>query len=224
VANYDELVKEIFDEEGGWLNIYGSAFGLLADFSGDYAFAQLAIGFVRMFIQQDDEVQQALAVIQRDFQQLTAFIAAEDKLDRMRDIDLGIKDAVAVFEQLPANMDVLPSLSQDFIQTQIQTCLAAALFFAPPNAVNEGQEFGDISNLSVVVTPTGNVGIGTPSPEAAVHVAPHSGSPNEEVWIEARDPRSEVTQSRTRCGSAWADRCQGFGSPRRPSSGGCWRP
>jgi hypothetical protein len=64
---------------------------------------------------------------------------------------------------------------------------------APPDAVNQGQEFGDINNLRVVVTPTGNVGIGTPGPEVALHLASHPGRPNEEVWIEASDPRSGVT-------------------------------
>jgi hypothetical protein len=63
----------------------------------------------------------------------------------------------------------------------------------PPNAVNQGDDFGDINNLRVVLTPTGNVGIGTPTPEAAVHIAPHQGSPDEEIWIEASDPRSGVT-------------------------------
>jgi hypothetical protein len=63
----------------------------------------------------------------------------------------------------------------------------------PPNNVNQGQDFGDIYNLRVVVTPTGNVGIGTPSPEAALHLAPHQASPNEEIWIEASDPGSRVT-------------------------------
>jgi hypothetical protein len=58
--------------------------------------------------------------------------------------------------------------------------------------VNQGQDFGDINNLRVVVTPTGNVGIGTPSPEATLHLAPHQGSPNVEIWIEA-DPGSGVT-------------------------------
>lgn len=63
----------------------------------------------------------------------------------------------------------------------------------PPNAVQQGQNFSDISGLRVVVTPTGYVGIGTPSPDAPLHLAPHPGSPNEEVWIEASDPGSGVT-------------------------------
>jgi hypothetical protein len=62
-----------------------------------------------------------------------------------------------------------------------------------PHAVNQAQDFSDIHNLRVVVTPTGNVGIGTPSPEATLHLAPHQGSPNEEIWIEASDPGSGVT-------------------------------
>ena len=44
MANYDELVKEIFDEEGSWLKIYDSAFGTLADLSGAWGFVQLSIG------------------------------------------------------------------------------------------------------------------------------------------------------------------------------------
>jgi hypothetical protein len=63
----------------------------------------------------------------------------------------------------------------------------------PPKAVVQGQNFGDISTLRVVVTPTGYVGIGTPSPEAPLHLAPHPGAPNEEVWIEASNPGSGVT-------------------------------
>jgi hypothetical protein len=130
MANLDELVRDIFEEQGGWITRNALIFGTLADFAGAVGFLQIPIDLVKWFIGQDNDLQQVLAVIQEDFQQLTAFIADEDKLTRMRDVDLGIKDAVAAFEQLPANIAILPSLSQDFIQTQIQTCLAAALFFA----------------------------------------------------------------------------------------------
>ena len=63
----------------------------------------------------------------------------------------------------------------------------------PPNAVNQGQDFGDIYSLRFVITSSGNVGIGTPNPEAALHLAPHPGRPDEEVWIEGSDPASGVT-------------------------------
>jgi hypothetical protein len=39
----------------------------------------------------------------------------------------------------------------------------------------------------------GHVGVGTPNPEAALHLAPHQGSPDEEIWIEASNPDSGVT-------------------------------
>jgi hypothetical protein len=63
----------------------------------------------------------------------------------------------------------------------------------PPNIVNQGQAFGDIYNLRVVMTPAGYVGIGTPSPEVALHLAPHQGNADEEIWIEASDPGTGVT-------------------------------
>jgi hypothetical protein len=68
----------------------------------------------------------------------------------------------------------------------------------PPNAVQQGQDFqglGDLSTLRVVVTPTGYVGISNPNPEAALHLAPHPGSPDEEVFIDAsnQNPNKLVT-------------------------------
>jgi hypothetical protein len=65
------------------------------------------------------------------------------------------------------------------------------------------QDLGGLPGLNFVETGVadarlflkagGNVGIGTPNPESTVHLAPHAGSPNEEVWIEASDPGSGVT-------------------------------
>jgi hypothetical protein len=57
--------------------------------------------------------------------------------------------------------------------------------------VTDGYNYADPGKNDLIVK--GNVGIGTPSPEAAVHLAPHPGSPNEEIWIEASDPGSGVT-------------------------------
>jgi len=130
MSNLEDLARDVFDENGGWCKINGEILGALADFSGALGIAQLGINLVTSFLAKDEEAQKIIAAIQKDFQDLKAFIAAEDKLARMRDVDLGMKDAVAVFQQLPANMAILSSLSSDFIQTQIQTCLAAVLFFA----------------------------------------------------------------------------------------------
>jgi hypothetical protein len=108
VSNYDELVKEITGEEGGWIMIAGGIFRTLADFSGAFGFVQLGKDVVDRILGLDSDTQNALEIIQRDFEDLKSLIATEDKLARIRDIDAGIKDAVAVFEQLPANLAESP--------------------------------------------------------------------------------------------------------------------
>jgi len=130
MSNYADLIKDTKGMSSEGITIAGDVLGTLADFSGAFGFVQLGIGLITSLFSSDTELQQVLAQIQKDFKELKSFIAAEDKLSRMRDNDLGMKDAVAVFEQLPANLNIISSLEPGFIQTQIQTCIAAALFFA----------------------------------------------------------------------------------------------
>jgi hypothetical protein len=66
-------------------------------------------------------------------------------------------------------------------------------WIAPPHNVNQGQAVGNIDNLRVIITPAGDVGIGTQDPQATVQIGAHPGRPNEEVWIDARDPNSGIT-------------------------------
>ncbi len=83
-------------------------FGLLADASGGIGLLQLAYGEVENLISPDLSLQDVLNAIQVEFSQLQGQVAASDKLQRMRDVDLGINPAVAVFEQLPAIMASTP--------------------------------------------------------------------------------------------------------------------
>jgi hypothetical protein len=129
VANLSELVNEIWDYDAGGIRITGAILGTLADISGAVGFLQIGVGLITSFFSSDNQLQQALAIIQKDFNELTRFIAAEDKLARMRDIDAGINPALAVFQQLPAILDG-PPLSREYILSKIETCLGAALFFA----------------------------------------------------------------------------------------------
>jgi len=99
MSNLEDLARDVFDENGGWCKINGEILGALADFSGALGIAQLGINLVTSFLAKDEEAQKIIAAIQKDFQDLKAFIAAEDKLARMRDVDLGMKDAVAVFQR-----------------------------------------------------------------------------------------------------------------------------
>jgi hypothetical protein len=127
MGNLSDLVQGITKGNKTGIEMAGAVVGTLSDVVG---YVKVGVEVVNYLLSKDDELQQVLASIQKDFDQLTSFIAAEDKLARMRDIDAGINPALAVFQQLPAILDRLPSLSQDFILSQIQTCLGAALFFA----------------------------------------------------------------------------------------------
>lgn len=114
--------KEAIDRVGG-------VFGLLADASGGIGLLQLTYGEVENLISPDLSLQDVLNAIQVEFSQLQGQVAASDKLQRMRDVDLGINPAVAVLEQLPAIITSTPPPSQDFKLTQIQKCMESVLFF-----------------------------------------------------------------------------------------------
>ena len=109
--------KEVIDRVGG-------VFGLLADVSGDIGLLQLA-----GVIQQDLSVQDVLNAIQTEFSQLEGQIAANDKLQRMRDVDIGINPAVNVFDGLQAMMTYTPPLDREYKQTQIDICRGSVEFF-----------------------------------------------------------------------------------------------
>lgn len=111
------------------MNKVGGMLGLLADISGAIGLVQLTYDEVQGITGSDLSLQDVLNAIQTAFSQLEGQIAASDKLQRMRDVDLGINPAVAVLEQLPAIMKSTPPPSQDFKLTQIQTCLESVLFF-----------------------------------------------------------------------------------------------
>lgn len=130
MSNLSDLVQGITKGNKTGIEMASAVVGTLSDVVG---YVKVGVDLVNTLLSNDDELQQVLTTIQKDFDQLTSFIAAEDKLERMRDIDVGINPAVTVFEQLPDMLDELPSLSHDFILNQIQTCLGAALFFADYN-------------------------------------------------------------------------------------------
>lgn len=136
MSNLNDLFNDIGLENVTGIKTAGDVFGTLADLSGAVGFVQLGISLIESFSSQDDELKQVLNAIQADFKQLSdqvaqlsGQVAASDKLQRMRDIDQGINAAVGVFEQLQANLSSTPPVSQDFKQSQIQTCLDAVLFF-----------------------------------------------------------------------------------------------
>ena len=105
------------------MNKVGGMLGLLADISGAIGLVQLTYDEVQGLTGSDLSLQDVLNAIQTAFSQLEGQIAASDKLQRMRDVDMGINPAVAVLEQLPAIVKSTPPPSQDFKLTQIQTCL-----------------------------------------------------------------------------------------------------
>ena len=131
MANLNDLLDHLGLEGEPGVQLAGDLLGVLADLSGTIGFLQLT-GFLSV----DDKLQGTLSAIYDDLnqisqlvQQLEGQVATSDKLQRMRDIDQGIGHAVAVFQQLPAILTAVPSPTEDFKLTQIQTCLEAVLFF-----------------------------------------------------------------------------------------------
>ncbi|HEX3682049.1 MAG TPA: hypothetical protein VHU83_05850 [Bryobacteraceae bacterium] len=102
--------------------ILGGAIGLTADVSA-------AVDVIESLVSSDPSVQDVLNTITADFNKLNAILSAEDKLERMRDIDQGMKDAVAVFLDLQATITSVPPVTQDYKEAQITICVAAVNFF-----------------------------------------------------------------------------------------------
>ena len=137
MANLDELIKHLGDDDSSSLTIAGDILGTVADASGAIgAGASVVTEILQMLnvIQPaDQQVQDLLSSIQLSidsiFRALAGDIAAEGILARERDIDGGIKDVAALFTILQTIVPELASLEEDYILQQIQTCVAAIQFF-----------------------------------------------------------------------------------------------
>lgn len=126
MSNLGDLAADLANENAKAIAIGGDVLGLAADIGGAAGAISSLVG---LFLPQDHQLADALDALNAVFHQIAGIIDAEDKLQRMRDIDSGITPAVGVLQQLPAMVQALPSLSQDFILQQIQTCVDAAIFF-----------------------------------------------------------------------------------------------
>jgi hypothetical protein len=126
MSNLGDLAADLGDKNAKAIAIGGDVLGLVADIGGAAGAISSLLG---LFLPQDHQLADALDALNADFHQIAGIIDAEDKLQRMRDIDSGITPAVGVLQQLPAMVQALPSLSTDFILQQIQTCVDAAIFF-----------------------------------------------------------------------------------------------
>src|ERR1700689_1099452 len=118
MSNLSDLMKDIFNQEGGTIKDAGDILGALADLGGSI---QLAVSAVELFVGQDSQLQDILKTITEDLQQVDQLIKAGDKLQQMRDVDPGINPADAVFQQWPQILTG-PQLSQEYILEQIQIC------------------------------------------------------------------------------------------------------
>jgi hypothetical protein len=126
MANLGDLAKDLNDKDGSAIDAVGAAFGTIADFGGAIT---SVIQLVELFLPQDNQLADILTAIQSDFEQIDQILGAEDKLERMRDIDSGINPAVGVLQQLPDILQNISSLPPAYILQQIQTCLDAVIFF-----------------------------------------------------------------------------------------------
>jgi hypothetical protein len=126
MANLGDLYKDLNGQESVSMDELGAMFGVIADYAGAVNFIAQVIGF---FLPKDNQLADVLNAIQSDFTQIAQMLGAEDKLERMRDIDAGINPAIGVLQQLPDIAQNLQSLPPSFILQQIQTCIDSALFF-----------------------------------------------------------------------------------------------
>jgi hypothetical protein len=130
VSNLSTLVNAIGDNNTTALDIAGDVFAILPELSGGIGFVQTFVNFIQP---KDQLLQQMLLKIQQtidsDFRQLQGDIAAEGILAKERDIDNGVNNGAAIFALLPTIVPELASLSEDYILTQVQTCVAMVQFF-----------------------------------------------------------------------------------------------
>lgn len=131
MANLGDLWKDITGKENHVIDGIGDIFGTLADFGGAFGTLQLLGLF-----SQDDALAQVLQEIRDLFNQLSELILAEDKLERMRNIDSIFDPAFRVFRQLPAILSSGPH-PHEYILEQIGVCQQAILSLA--NDVNKWQ-------------------------------------------------------------------------------------
>jgi hypothetical protein len=129
MANLDDFLNFVGDDEFDALKMVGGFFGLLADTSGIVGFLQM----VNILQPADDQVVKALAKLQATVEAGTADtdarLAAEAMLAKIRDIDTGMYDANGVFGQLPTIIPQLGSLTEGEILSYIQTTFQATQFF-----------------------------------------------------------------------------------------------
>ena len=122
MANLGDLAKDLTGNDQAAMDAVGALLGLTADIGGFYQ-------FVELILSHDNQLADILNAIQSDFEQIDQILGAEDKLERMRDVDSGILPALGVLQQLPDMLQNISSLPTAFRLQQIQICLDAVLFF-----------------------------------------------------------------------------------------------
>jgi hypothetical protein len=128
-GNLAQLLNNLTAQNVSAINIFSTAIGTLADFSG--AFSVIA-GLINLFVptQQDPYLARILSALQELQNEFAGFEAQQNEMSWQNLSEL-IMNAVSVAESLTAYETMLPSLDDQFRDTQIQTCLA------PLNALSD---------------------------------------------------------------------------------------
>jgi hypothetical protein len=127
-----DLITSLTGDNTGALSEAADVIGSIASFAGGAgSFVSALINIVQPA---DQRVQQTLVAMQAkiddDFRHLTKDIAAQGILDKERDIDLGgVNPAAAILAILPTIISELPTLPEDYVLAQIQTCIGCVQFF-----------------------------------------------------------------------------------------------
>ena len=126
MSNLSDLQNAVGGKGSTALNAAGAALGLAADISGVVGGVTSIISLIGSINSHDTTLSDILSEIQSDFQQLESQIRTEDILQRFRDLDQAISGAIAVLGSLEADLTQNPPLTDDYRQTQIQTCFESA--------------------------------------------------------------------------------------------------
>src|SRR5437667_4013080 len=123
MSNLTELITNVNEADHTSLNIFGSAIGTIADFSGGIGLADTAIKLISSLVSPDKTQQlleDILNKIDAGFAKLGFHLKGADLLAQLRSLHTITDPADGVYTEL--SFHVKGNVSNDFIHEEIQKC------------------------------------------------------------------------------------------------------